>query len=93
MVWLNEQADERMIKQMNSWKLPKSHLILCFAVGGSGGLVLLFHGASGVGKTMMANAVAKHVHRKVLLIKFPSLGSNEAGQAIRFIFRWPSASL
>jgi len=55
--------------------------------------VLLFHGASGVGKTMMANAVAKHVHRKVLLINFPSLGSNEAGQAIRFIFRCPSASL
>ncbi len=55
--------------------------------------MLLFHGASGVGKTMMANAVAKHVHRKVLLINFPSLGSNEAGQAIRFIFRWPSASL
>ncbi len=55
--------------------------------------MLLFHGASGVGKTMMANAVAKHVHRKVLLINFPSLGSNEAGQAIRFIFRSPSASL
>lgn len=57
------------------------------AVGGAGGLVLLFHGASGVGKTMMANAVAKHVGRKVLLINFPSLGSNEAGATIRFIFR------
>lgn len=49
--------------------------------------MLLFHGASGVGKTMMANAVARHVGRKVLLINFPSLGSNEAGTAIRFIFR------
>ena len=29
-----------------------------------GGLVLLFHGASGVGKTMMANAVAHHVGKK-----------------------------
>lgn len=58
------------------------------AVGGAGGLVLLFHGASGVGKTMMANAVARHVGRKVLLINFPSLGSNEAGTAIRFIFRY-----
>ena len=62
--------------------------MLLRAVGGAGGLVLLFHGASGVGKTMMANAVAKHVSRKVLLINFPSLGSNEAGTAIRFIFRW-----
>ena len=50
--------------------------------------MLLFHGASGVGKTMMANAVARHVNRKVLLINFPSLGSNEAGQSIRFIFRY-----
>ena len=49
--------------------------------------MVLFHGASGVGKTMMANAVAKHVSQKVLLINFPSLGSNEAGQNIRFIFR------
>lgn len=24
----------------------------------------------------------------VLLINFPSLGANEAGDAIRFIFRW-----
>ena len=60
-------------------------------MGGAGGLVLLFHGASGVGKTMMANAVAKHVGRKVLLINFPSLGSNEAGTAIRFIFRYVTA--
>lgn len=59
----------------------------CAAVGGAGGLVLLFHGTSGVGKTMMANAVAKHVQRKVLLINFPSLGSNQAGEVIRFIFR------
>ena len=66
--------------------------LLCWgAVGGAGGLVLLFHGASGVGKTMMANAVAKHVGRKVLLINFPSLGSNEAGTAIRFIFRYVAA--
>ncbi len=48
----------------------------------------MFHGVSGVGKTMMANAVAKHVGRKVLLINFPSLGSNEAGRLIRFIFRY-----
>ena len=55
--------------------------------GGSGGLTLLFHGESGTGKTMMANAVARHVNKKVLLINFPSLGSNEAGEIVRFIFR------
>lgn len=31
------------------------------------GLVLLFHGEPGVGKTMMANAVAHHVNKKVSL--------------------------
>ncbi|KAG2434073.1 hypothetical protein HXX76_007801 [Chlamydomonas incerta] len=55
--------------------------------GPGGGLVLLFHGASGVGKTMMANAVAHHVGKKVLLINFPSLGQNQAGEVVRFIFR------
>jgi SpoVK/Ycf46/Vps4 family AAA+-type ATPase len=91
--------------------------------GGGNGLCLLFHGPSGVGKTMMANACASHVKKKVkaeqfwvgvrwheqdtagfatspgvnasaeslwlqvLLINFPSLGNNEAGETIRFIFR------
>ncbi|DBB01935.1 hypothetical protein WJX77_010097 [Trebouxia sp. C0004] len=75
------------VENFAAYKKVRKSLGLDKSVGGSGGLVLLFHGASGVGKTMMANAVAKHVHRKVLLINFPSLGSNEAGQAIRFIFR------
>ena len=59
--------------------------------GGSGGLTLLFHGESGTGKTMMANAVARHVNKKVLLINFPSFGANEAGEIVRFIFRWATS--
>ena len=35
------------------------------ATGGGNGLCLLFHGPSGVGKTMMANACASHVKKKV----------------------------
>ena len=40
-----------------------------------------------VGKTMMANAIAHHLAKKILLINYPSLGQNEAGENIRFIFR------
>ncbi|KAL3158741.1 hypothetical protein ABBQ32_011470 [Trebouxia sp. C0010 RCD-2024] len=75
------------VENFSAYKKVRKTLGLDKTVGGTGGLVLLFHGASGVGKTMMANAVAKHVGRKVLLINFPSLGSNEAGATIRFIFR------
>jgi SpoVK/Ycf46/Vps4 family AAA+-type ATPase len=40
-------------------------LALAATGGGGNGLCLLFHGPSGVGKTMMANACASHVKKKV----------------------------
>ena len=73
------------------WQQPDISGSLSAVAGGSGGLTLLFHGESGTGKTMMANAVARHVNKKVLLINFPSLGANEAGEVVRFIFRWATA--
>jgi SpoVK/Ycf46/Vps4 family AAA+-type ATPase len=51
------------------------------------GMVLLFYGAPGTGKTMMANALANKMQKKVLLINFPSLGSMSAGENFKFIFR------
>ena len=51
------------------------------------GMALLFHGASGVGKTMLANAIATTLRKKVLLINFPNLGENEAGVLAKLIFR------
>jgi SpoVK/Ycf46/Vps4 family AAA+-type ATPase len=49
--------------------------------------ILLFYGASGTGKTMCANALAKKLGVKVLLVNFPDLGSNSSGAIIKFLFR------
>lgn len=51
------------------------------------GMVLLFYGTSGTGKTMLANALATKLNKKVLLINFPTLGTNESGAIIKLIFR------
>lgn len=51
------------------------------------GQVLLFYGASGTGKTMMANAIATKLKKKILLINFPSLGTNSSGRIIKYLFR------
>jgi SpoVK/Ycf46/Vps4 family AAA+-type ATPase len=49
--------------------------------------VLLFHGLSGTGKTMLANGIASKLNKKILLINFPTLGANSAGHIIKLIFR------
>ena len=36
---------------------------------------------------MMANSVANHLGKRILLINFPSLGTTLAGENIKFIFR------
>merc|ERR1719230_2309285 len=51
------------------------------------GLVMLFYGDSGTGKTMTANAIANLLGKKLLLINFPSLGGEQAADAARMIFR------
>eukprot|EP01084_Bolivina_argentea_P150496 262825_1 len=46
------------------------------------GVVLLFHGISGTGKTMMANAIANHLKRKILLINYTKLSSGGGGGGV-----------
>lgn len=54
-----------------------------------GGLVMLFFGPSGTGKTMLANAVAHHLHKKILLVSISQLRSSTKpeGDALKFLFR------
>lgn len=51
------------------------------------GQVLLFYGASGTGKTMLANAIASKLGVKILLVNFPDFGVNSSGAIIKFLFR------
>lgn len=51
------------------------------------GILLLFYGTSGTGKTMMANALGNKLGKRILLINFTSLGGNQADEVIKFIFR------
>jgi len=50
------------------------------------GLVVLFYGESGTGKTMLANALACHLKRKILLIKMAAL-QDVSSDTFRLIFR------
>eukprot|EP00439_Symbiodinium_sp_Y106_P012056 s5541_g1.t2 len=60
------------------------------------GLVLMFCGPSGTGKTLMVNALAAHLEKRVLLVNFktlyshqsePGLGSDEDGSSVLKLFR------
>jgi SpoVK/Ycf46/Vps4 family AAA+-type ATPase len=50
-----------------------------------GGLILLFYGISGTGKTMMANALADYLGKRILTINYSAIKSGSS--ILRFIFR------
>ncbi|MCR4317406.1 MAG: ATP-binding protein [Planctomycetes bacterium] len=51
------------------------------------GIVLLFYGPSGTGKTLMANAIASKLGKKILLINYPKLGHMNSDETLRIMFR------
>jgi len=52
------------------------------------GIFMLFHGASGTGKTMTAHAVADHLCKKLLCVDIPTfLQNNSAGEFFPKLFR------
>lgn len=51
------------------------------------GLTLLFYGPSGTGKTMLANAVACHLNKKVLLVNVQQLAADRGPELLKYLFR------
>jgi SpoVK/Ycf46/Vps4 family AAA+-type ATPase len=45
------------------------------------------YGASGTGKTMLANAIATTAKKKVLLVNFPEIPNNSSAAIIKMLFR------
>jgi len=76
----------RTVRSLGLFKKSKQQFKLAETIASSG-LVMLFYGDSGTGKTMTANAIANLLGKKLLLINFPSLGGEQAAGFVRMIFR------
>ena len=53
----------------------------------STGLVILFHGPSGTGKTMTVNAVAAKLQKRVLLVNLPAMMSGQSSERSSFSYQ------
>eukprot|EP01061_Rhynchopus_euleeides_P035907 TRINITY_DN6050_c0_g1_i1.p1 TRINITY_DN6050_c0_g1~~TRINITY_DN6050_c0_g1_i1.p1 ORF type:complete len:786 (+),score=359.07 TRINITY_DN6050_c0_g1_i1:263-2359(+) len=51
------------------------------------GLVLLFYGPSGTGKTMLANAIAQHMKKKVLVVALTQIKTAGRPELLKYVFR------
>ncbi|CAL1145902.1 unnamed protein product [Cladocopium goreaui] len=67
----------KTVQSLSLFKKSKHQFKLDETISSSG-LVMLFYGDSGTGKTMTANAIANLLGKKLLLINFPSLGGEQA---------------
>ncbi len=67
--------------------LLKDQLGFNEALGYGTGTVLLFHGPSGTGKTMTANALAAHLGKKLLMASFTSANGRASPELLQVIFR------
>jgi SpoVK/Ycf46/Vps4 family AAA+-type ATPase len=75
------------VKNFETFQQASRQLELSKKLAYGRGLVLLFYGPSGTGKTMLANALANVIGKKVLMINFPALGANSAGSILKLVFR------
>eukprot|EP01083_Nonionella_stella_P073466 198656_1 len=76
------------VSDMKRFTKLKKDLGMDEIVSYGNGVVLMFHGMSGTGKTMMANALAKHLGRKVLLVNFMSISKNSKDlESVFLVFR------
>eukprot|EP01006_Ploeotia_vitrea_P029076 TRINITY_DN61676_c0_g1_i1.p1 TRINITY_DN61676_c0_g1~~TRINITY_DN61676_c0_g1_i1.p1 ORF type:complete len:1039 (+),score=112.61 TRINITY_DN61676_c0_g1_i1:442-3117(+) len=89
-VVLPEHAKQQIKTTVDSYRAFKEqrhNLGLEETVSYGTGVVLMFYGPSGTGKTMTANALAKHLNKKVLLINFPAIAGQNSLEALKATFR------
>eukprot|EP00462_Mataza_sp_D1_P005789 CAMPEP_0175123610 /NCGR_PEP_ID=MMETSP0087-20121206/2337_1 /TAXON_ID=136419 /ORGANISM="Unknown Unknown, Strain D1" /LENGTH=1012 /DNA_ID=CAMNT_0016405317 /DNA_START=173 /DNA_END=3211 /DNA_ORIENTATION=- len=83
------QKDEILttVENVEKWKhfRVKANLEETFSYGN--GIVILFCGGSGTGKTMTVNAVAKKLDKRVLLVNFDVMQSEKTGVDLPGLFR------
>ncbi|KAJ5071028.1 atpase [Anaeramoeba ignava] len=82
-----KQTIVRTVLEYDNFVKCRNKLGLEDVITFSGGIVMLFYGESGTGKTMMANALGNALKKKIMLVNFPTLGQSEAGENIKYIFR------
>jgi AAA+ superfamily predicted ATPase len=83
-VKLPSQQKETILRTVNNFQLLQQHRL------STGGLVLMFAGPSGTGKTMFTHALASHLSMSILLVDYPSLGATpvqHGSTPFRAIFR------
>jgi len=89
-VVLTKEVKERVVSTIENFPTflkAKKGLEFSDVIEYGNSLVMLFVGHSGTGKTMLANAVANHLNKKILLFNFNSLSSYRATTESSSIFR------
>lgn len=80
-VVLPEEQKQLVLEQCRAYDafmVYRSKVQLDVTLPYGNGLVIMLCGPSGTGKTMTVNAVANELHKKVLLVDFPSLTGKKA---------------
>jgi SpoVK/Ycf46/Vps4 family AAA+-type ATPase len=77
------------VKNFDKYLQCKADLKMNDVLPYGGGLVILFHGPSGTGKTMLANAVCHEMGKKILIVDWQAIQRKHesARHSLTFVFR------